>query len=170
MSNTKIDTRIYSNDKKLWVGITREDVYKDKHLIKVFSLIDADNSGFLSQGEIDDYNYVISDNKEKLEWLNPNNNCERIYPGKKFDPERNNEFMRLFRNIDKNCDKEISEDEYNNLKQMMEYKKEYEKEIANNSKLKKYNNDALKSKLGFTLFGITAGIYAAWMQSAKIQN
>lgn len=52
-------TRIYSNDGKLWAGMTQKDAYNDENLLKVFTFADKNGDRVLDEKEIIRYNGPI---------------------------------------------------------------------------------------------------------------
>ena len=51
--------KVYSNDKKIFIGMTVKDASKSTELMKIFDFADADKNGEIDKGELERYNGPI---------------------------------------------------------------------------------------------------------------
>lgn len=150
MGEINTSATIYSNDRKIYAGMTRDEVYKDTEALKLFTLADKNNDSVIDSEEINRYNGPIyvenTKNKTGRFIYNPSASLINIksdevdyYPGLKLEKLNDKHSVETFRAIDTDCDKELTQDELkayhkqaarDELKNSLEYKNRNIKDFA----------------------------------------
>ena len=121
MEETKSIQRIYSNDKKIWVGMKLTDANKSPDDIRIFNFADKNRNGEISKEELDRYNGPIlaediSKNKGRMiNYKSPKaielrKNEIDYYPGLKFE-QVNQRGRVIYGAIDSNHENILSKNE-----------------------------------------------------------
>ena len=89
MTGTQIVEKVYSSDKKIWIGMKTIDAYKSAEDIKVFCFADKNHDGEISKKELDRYNGPLLED-----------NGTDYYPGLKIEDVSEPEEKKVFNSID----------------------------------------------------------------------
>jgi len=152
-------TKVYSNDRKLYVGMTGSDAYRNKEEYALFQTADQNQNDTISEREIYMYDGYTT-NIHGFEF-NPESNIDGV-------PK----YARLaFRDIDTDGDGELSKKEikeYNNYLALKENNRKKKDEL--NQAKATYSKRNYNSKIGGAIGGFLGGIAAAIGVSSIADN